>query len=104
MDRDPPQRRFTPRRLTPLNRTISNSKSYEPDNSPTLYNIRITDINDKKHYGHWDGKTLNDSISLLDKGYNIPLNDIKRIVFIRSSDMNAKDVTGGKRRKTRRRS
>lgn len=98
---DPSQRR--PYHLTQLNRTISNSKFYEPVNSPTLYDIRITDISDKKHYGHWDGKTSNDSISLRDKGYNIPLNDIKRIVFIRSSDMHAKVVKGGKRRKTRRR-
>jgi hypothetical protein len=99
---DPLKRRLTPRRLSPLNRTISNSKFYEPVDSPTLYDIRITDINNKKHYGYWDGKTPNDRISLRDK-YNIPLNDIKQIVFIRSSDMHKKDVLGGKRRKTRRR-
>jgi hypothetical protein len=98
---DPLKRRLTPRRLSPLNRTISNSKFYEPVNSPTLYDIRITDINNKKHYGYWDGKTPNDRISLRGK-YNIPLNDIKQIVFIRSH-YGKEVVSGGKRRKTRRR-
>lgn len=88
-------------RLSPIQKN-NNSKSPHRTRKSThspIHEITITDINHKKHYGHWDGTTSNDSISFIDKG-DFPLKDIKEIVF-KSNITEMQNVTGGKRRKSR---
>lgn len=92
-----------PRFLPPIDSKLTTRRSRKSttpihDSNP-FHEIIITDINHEKHYGHWDGTTSNDSISLRDNG-DFPLKDIKKIVF-KSNITEMKDVTGGKRRKSR---
>lgn len=88
-------------RLSPIqnnNNSKSSHRTRKSIHSP-IHEILITDINHTKHYGHWDGTTSNDSISIIGKG-DFPLKDIEKIVFKRNITK-MQNVTGGKRRKSR---